>query len=343
MGMKTVIRQLFFITLFVPLSCYCFVLFTLIHLVHLFHLITGKQKNKPNGYLQKEPECLNDSQFGEHGYLELKKRDLTIHYVANGDRSKPLMLFLHGFPQFWYTWKKQLVEFGTDYYAVAIDLPGYGYSSIPKEKSRYDSAEISLDIREFILELGYESCILVGHDWGAVIAFHTAIEHPEVVDKLINMNVPHKKAFDDSKSFTQLLRSSYIFFFQIPYLPEFYLSANDYLILKRIYTNGTNPNYYTDEEIDSYKYIFNKSRFTGGLNYYRNLIKFTREGSGKVKMPSVLIWGTEDRALGVELAAATEKYLENGRVIYVDGVSHFVHTDAPDVVHKHMREFLNGQ
>ena len=161
------------ICLIISLSCYCLIKFTLYGLICF---LTGKHKRKEKGHVYSEPACLRDNRYGEHSYIKLKERgDLTIHYVANGDRSKPLMLFLHGFPEFWYMWKDQLVEFGKDYYAVAIDLPGYGKSTIPKEKSRYKASEISADVKEFILALGYESCILVGHDWGAIIAFYTAI------------------------------------------------------------------------------------------------------------------------------------------------------------------------
>ena len=124
--------------------------------------------------LSDEPSCLADPRLGKHSSVWLNNRDVEIHYVAKGDRSKPLMLFVHGFPEFWYSWRHQLAEFGDDYYAVALDMTGYGGSSKPSEVERYHALEIAEDIKEFILELGYKSCILVGHDWGGVIAFEVA-------------------------------------------------------------------------------------------------------------------------------------------------------------------------
>ena len=172
MGIKEYIQCAVCMALVIPATCY-YVVRCMFQCA--YYSLTGKRSAGTKKY-DMEPTCLNDPTIGEHGYLELRKRDgMKIHYVANGSRSKPLMMFLHGFPEFWYMWKNQLKEFGVDYYAVAIDLPGYGNSDIPGERSRYSMQEISADVKEFILELGYTSGILVGHDWGAAVAFHTAI------------------------------------------------------------------------------------------------------------------------------------------------------------------------
>ena len=120
----------------------------------------------------EEPSCLKDPELGTHGFVELKNRDgRKIHYVANGSKEKPLMLFLHGFPEFWYSWRYQLKEFGKDYYAVAIDLTGYGDSSKPSNVTKYATHEIAIDVKETILELNFRSCILVGHDLGGSITY----------------------------------------------------------------------------------------------------------------------------------------------------------------------------
>ena len=132
-----------------------------------------KSRGKPSRKidLSNEPSCLQNPSLGQHGTLRLTKRNIEMHYVANGDRSKPLMLFVHAFPEFWYSWRNQLIEFGRDYYAVAIDMTGYGGSSKPSAVDRYNSVEIAEDIKEFILELGYKKCVLVGHDWGGAVSF----------------------------------------------------------------------------------------------------------------------------------------------------------------------------
>ena len=122
----------------------------------------------------KEPECIKNPKIGKHAYLELKHHDLKIHYVFNGEREKPLMLFVHGFPEFWYTWKYQLPEFGKDHFAVAIDLIGYGKSSKPDGVEPYKPKAIAMYIKDFVHELGYDDCVLVGHDWGGGLAYETA-------------------------------------------------------------------------------------------------------------------------------------------------------------------------
>ena len=139
--------------------------FTLMYTVtSLINIFKNRNKTSTPIDLSQEPSCLADPKLGNHSSIHLKKRDIEIHYVAKGDRSKQLMLFVHGFPEFWYSWRHQLAEFGDDYYAVALDMTGYGGSSKPSEVERYRALEIAEDIKEFILELGYKSCILVGHD-----------------------------------------------------------------------------------------------------------------------------------------------------------------------------------
>ena len=122
----------------------------------------------------EEPSCVNNPTLGEYEYLELSDHNLKIHYVCNGEKSKPLMLFLHGFPDFWYTWRFQLPEFGKDYFTVAVDMIGYGKSSKPEGVDKYKAQDIALYVKDVIHKLGYDDCILVGHDWGSSIAYQVA-------------------------------------------------------------------------------------------------------------------------------------------------------------------------
>ena len=121
-----------------------------------------------------EPPCVNDPKIGTHSNLVLLNQNYKIHYVSNGEKGKPLILFLHGFLEFWYSWRFQLPEFGKDHFAVAIDLLGYGKSSKPTDKESYSFKNIALLINDIVHELGYEECILVGHDWGTLIAYEVA-------------------------------------------------------------------------------------------------------------------------------------------------------------------------
>ena len=155
------------------------VIYTLVCIFSLMYIVrflveAWRRRNKPSSYKERNtvPTCLSDPKLGEHGFITLKNHDnVKIHYVANGSKDKPLMLFLHGFPEFWYIWKYQLPEFGKDYYAVAIDMIGYGQSDKPNPISKYSSSELSKHIKEVVKELGFNSCILVGHDWGGAVSY----------------------------------------------------------------------------------------------------------------------------------------------------------------------------
>ena len=137
-----------------------------------------------------EPKCVTNPSIGQHAYLKLTHQDLTIHYVFNGEKGKPLMLFLHGFPEFWYSWKFQLKEFGKDYFAVAIDMVGYGKSSKPHGVQNYKPHRIATCIKDFVHELGYGDCVLVGHDWGTLIAYQVAAGDVYICSFIENLNNP---------------------------------------------------------------------------------------------------------------------------------------------------------
>ncbi|QYO63185.1 alpha/beta fold hydrolase [Leptolyngbya sp. 7M] len=147
---------------------------------------------------------------------------LRLHYVTQGEG--PLMLMLHGFPEFWYSWRHQIPEFAQHYKVVALDLPGYNESDKPTDLSAYRLSELVQDVRGVIQGLGYDRCVLVGHDWGGAIAWNFAYAHPQLVERLIVLNLPHPAKFSAGlRTPQQLLRSSYIFFFprhRLPLLPS---------------------------------------------------------------------------------------------------------------------------
>ncbi|MBE9178752.1 alpha/beta hydrolase [Oculatella sp. LEGE 06141] len=268
---------------------------------------------------------------------------VRLHYVTQGEG--PLMLMLHGFPEFWYSWRKQIPEFAKDHKVVAIDLRGYNDSDKPTDQSAYVMAEFTKDVAGVIRGLGYERCILVGHDWGGAIAWNFAYAYPELVDRLIVLNLPHPAKFAEGlRTPQQLLRSSYIFFFQLPWLPEFIIETSGYqLISNAIQGMAVDKTAFTPEDLELYRTAAAKpGALTAMLNYYRNVFQqgLTRTDWGILQVPTLMIWGEDDTALGTELTYGTDAYVEDLRICYIPNCSHWVQQERPDLVNQYMRQFL---
>ena len=280
--------------------------------------------------------------------------DIQLHWVEAG--SGPLVVLLHGFPEFWYSWRHQipaLVEAG--YRVVAPDMRGYNLSDKPTGYDAYLAGPLSADVAGLIAACGEERATVVGHDWGGVVAWATALRHPEVLEKLVILNAPHPGAFRrQGVNPAQLLRSSYIFFFQSPIVPETVLSAGNFAALKWILRGGSQRvGAFTDEDLDRYAEAFSQpGALTSALAYYRafgrRAIKAARqtgaapkEGDRRtVTASTLIIWGRNDPALGQSTADPGE-LVPNRRLVFIDDASHFVQADAPDRVSELVIDFLN--
>lgn len=268
---------------------------------------------------------------------------IQLHYVTQGEG--PLMVMLHGFPEFWYSWRHQIPEFAQDHRVVALDLRGYNDSDRPEEESAYVKSELIQDVQGVIEGLGYEHCILVGHDWGGAIAWNFAYAYPQQVEKLIVLNMPHPAKFIEGlRTWQQLLRSGYIFFFQIPFLPEFLLQLSLHQFLDQALRGMTiDKSTFSDRDIDLYTQAMAKpGALTAALNYYRSAAKEASPSAqwGILQVPTLMIWGEEDQALGKELTEGTEAYVEDLRIRYIPNCSHWVQQERPQEVNSYMREFL---
>ncbi|MEB3220295.1 MAG: alpha/beta hydrolase [Nostocales cyanobacterium 94392] len=270
---------------------------------------------------------------------------VNLHYVTQG--SGALMLMLHGFPEFWYSWRHQIPEFASNFKVVAPDLRGYNDSEKPASQSAYVMNELVRDVEGMIRGLGYEKCVLVAHDWGGAIAWNFAYDYPEMVERLIIMNCPHLAKFSDGlRTPQQLLRSWYMFFFQLPLIPELFLQAQDYQFIENAFKGmAIDKSAFSKEDIDAYKDAAAKrGALTSAINYYRNLFNsaiFNRNWS-ILEVPTLMIWGEEDTALGKELTYGTEAYVKDFRIKYIPNCSHWVQQEQPQLVNQYMREFLSA-
>ncbi|MBD1995876.1 alpha/beta hydrolase [Leptolyngbya sp. FACHB-541] len=277
----------------------------------------------------------------QHDYII--SNGIRLHYVTQGEG--PLMLMLHGFPEFWYSWRKQIPEFAQDYKVVALDLRGYNDSEKPTDQSAYVMSEFIKDIEGVIRGLGYDRCVLVGHDWGGAIAWNFAYAHPELVEKLIILNLPHPAKFAEGlRTPQQLLRSSYIFFFQIPWLPELLVQASGYQIVTAALTGmAVNKSAFSDADLAAYKEAAAKpGALTAMINYYRNPFQqgIVNQEWGVLDVPTLMIWGENDTALGKELTYGTEAYVRDFQIRYIPDCSHWVQQERPDLVNQYIREYL---
>ena len=307
---------------------------------------------------------VNGTTFGARG-AKLEKRsdgflhrridvgEVTLHVaearpdnVGTGDVSKdvPLVVFLHGFPEFWWSWRDQLKALSAaGYWAVAPDMRGYNESDKPDDVRNYEVENLAGDIAGLIRALGREKAIVVGHDWGAVVAWAFAMQHPELLDRLGILNVPHPLVMVKNlrSSPAQMLKSWYIFFFQLPRLPELLNSRNDFAFMRRMFKAEGFDRETIEQYVDAARV---PKALTSAINYYRASIR--RAATGRlpamhaIQQKVLVIWGDKDKFLGKEMADPPKELVPNARVVHLPNASHWVQNDAADEVNRLLLEFV---
>jgi pimeloyl-ACP methyl ester carboxylesterase len=272
---------------------------------------------------------------------------IRMHYVTQGEG--PLVVLLHGFPEFWYSWRYQipfLAEHG--YKAVAPDLRGY--NDTDKPRIGYDMPTLLGDIAGLIRGLGQERAVIVGHDWGGVLAWFFAAYYPEMTERLIVLNAPHPLAMErEVRKLRQLRKSWYVFAFQLPWLPEYMLLRNNANEVGRMLCGAALQKSAFPREITAkYQEAMSKpGAMTAALNYYRQLLHpSTRRFSKKtprITAPTLLIWGEHDIALDIGLTYDLEQWVENIQVRRLPDSGHWVQQEQPDKVNQLILEFLQQE
>jgi epoxide hydrolase 4 len=276
------------------------------------------------------------------GYADVE--DVRLHYVEAGDG--PLIVLLHGFPEFWFGWRlqiEQLVKAG--FRVVAPDTRGYNLSSKPEGFQAYGVDLLAADIRGLIEERGAKSALLVGHDWGGSIAWTVAMNHPEVVDRLAILNAAHPRRLSEGLHHpSQLRKSWYFFFFATPGLPEDVVPARDWHFFRHFLHDANPP--YTQDEMDRYIEAWSQPGAAAGMiKYYRASVRQSqKEASAKLRpitAPTLVIWGERDAYLGSELAEPDREDVPNlDRVERLPEASHWVHHDEAERVNQILIEFF---
>ena len=278
------------------------------------------------------------------GYAEIGD-DFKLHYVEAGDG--PLVVLLHGFPEFWYGWRQQIEPLAAaGFRVVAPDMRGYNLSSRPNRVSSYATDRLVADVRGLIRERGAQSALLVGHDWGGTVAWATAMNHPEVVDRLAILNAAHPRRLTQGlKNPRQLRKSWYFFYFQLPGLPERHVRARHWRFFRN-FLRAAHPDAYTAQDIERYIEAWSQpGAATGMINYYRFSVRQSPKHAAAqihpTKVPTLVIWGQRDRFLGAELAEPDHDDVPNlERVERLPNASHWVHHDEPERVTQLLVDFF---
>src|SRR6266498_4144805 len=280
----------------------------------------------------------------EHSCFETN--GIRLHVVQAGPKSGIPVVLLHGFPEDWQSWKHQIPALAEAGCRVIIpDQRGYNLSDKPKEIKDYRVDELVKDIVGLIDALDYEKVNLVGHDWGAGVAWMLAYKHPDRLQRLSIMNVPHPLVMRRfvQRDFEQMRRSWYIFFFQLPWLPEAGMRADNWRGMVRALRGSGKIHTFTNEDIERYKEAWSQpGAMTAMINWYRAVIRFQPvvPKDPRIKVPTLMMWGMKDFALSHRMARPSMDYVDKGNLIFFPEATHWVQRDAAEEVNHYLIDFL---
>ena len=275
---------------------------------------------------------------------------IKLHVQTDGPADGPSVVLLHGFPEFHYGWRKQipaLVEAG--FRVIVPDQRGYNLSDKPKGVAAYDVDILARDVIGLLDHFGIQKARLVGHDWGAVVAWTVAIQYPERLEKLAILNVPHPDVMTRFilTNSTQRKKSWYVYFFQIPILVEWILRRKDFAVLANMLVQSGRRGTFSEQDVTEYKKAWSQPRaLTGMLNWYRAAVRrgmraaFVRSAPRRVTVPTLMLWGKHDVALSFEMAQPSIELCERGELVSFDRATHWVQHDAADEVNQKLIAFL---
>lgn len=278
-----------------------------------------------------------------------------LHYASAGEKGKPLILFVHGFPEFWYEWEAQLAEFGTDHFAVAPDLRGFNLSDMPSDLGAYKAKHIVDDLRQLAAHLGYEKFVMVAHDWGGAIAWNFAIGLPQLLHRLIIVNSPHPYLFMQALANDpeQKKASEYMNWLRAEG-SENALAKDNFALLESLLNGmGKSPTpWFTPDVRQKYHECWSRG-LTGGVNYYRAspLHPPTDKHAGPLKLqlepkdfritiPTRVIWGENDMALPKTLLDGLDNFIDDLKIERIPEGSHWIIHEQPERVNRLIRGFL---
>jgi epoxide hydrolase 4 len=274
---------------------------------------------------------------------------IALHVVLAGPASGKPLILLHGFPEFWFAWRRQIDHFVSFGYRVIIpDQRGYNSSDKPAGIGSYSIDLLTRDVVGVLDSVAVSKAFVVGHDWGAAVTWYLAARYPERVSRAAMLSVPHPCIFIKNLIINpaQLRRSWYILFFQLPWLPECILRRRDWALLVRVLRNTSPPGVFSDPDLEQYKESWaRKGALTAMLNWYRAALlrplKLALDlEASRVKVPSLLIWGRNDQFVGEAMARESLQYCDDGHLEMFETATHWVQHEEPAQVNALLSQFF---
>jgi pimeloyl-ACP methyl ester carboxylesterase len=273
---------------------------------------------------------------------------VRLHVVEAGPEDGPLVVLLHGFPEFWYGWRHQIGPLaGAGYRVLVPDQRGYDASDKPRRVSDYRIERLARDVLALIDDAGGRRATLVGHDWGAAVAWWLASHHPERLERLAILNVPHPVVMRRHLLLNprQIRRSWYIFLFQLPWLPEWLVRRNGWSLAARALRGGSRRGSFGDDDLARYREAWSQpGALRSMIHWYRAAIRgaFRPYGPRRIPVETLVIWGARDPALGHEMLAPSLDLCDRARLVLCEDASHFVQHDEPERVSELLLRFAAG-
>ena len=270
---------------------------------------------------------------------------IGFHLATCGPEDGPAVVLLHGFPEFWYGWRHQMEPLADAGLRVIVpDQRGYGESDKPGGIGAYALDTLADDVCGICGELGHERFAVVGHDWGGIVAWHLAAREPERLSRLAILNAPHPATLA-SYAFThplQAVRSAYVGFFQMPWLPEMALSANDHALLALALTGRSPTGTFDEATLAKYREAWSREgALRAMLNWYRAM-PLARPLTRRIEIPAMVLWGDEDPALSSGLAEAGAAFCGACEVVHLPGATHWLQHEMPEALNESLIAFLAG-
>ncbi len=279
-------------------------------------------------------------------HRNFRANGITLHVVEAGPADGPLVILLHGFPEFWYGWRHQIEALANAGYRVlAPDQRGYNLSDKPKEIAAYNLDALAADVIGLIDATGCEKASVVGHDWGGAVAWWTAVKYPQRLERVAILNAPHPKVmrWNLLHNRAQRRKSWYLFMFQMPLLPEWRMRRANWEIGQRALQGTSRPGTFSENDLALYRKAWSQPGADRGMiNWYRAALQRhpARVASSRVTVPALIIWGTRDKFLGRELAEQSVDLCDSGKLVWVEGASHWVQHEEPERVNQFLLEFF---